>query len=101
MKVKHECFRRWRALPPCRRCGRRIWYYARGYVCDTTGSYNGVKLAEIFADSPRAGAYSRGFEAARNADYTIFSSAELNKSANQDSEGHDRLRSTCPTVRIV
>lgn len=64
--------------------------YARGYVGDTTGTYNGVKTGQNLVDhrSPEA-LIQEVVEKAGKADYVIFFGG-LNKSDYQDCEGHDR-----------
>lgn len=64
--------------------------YARGYVGDATGSYNGVNTGQNLADdrSPKE-LIAEAVEAARGADYVIFVGG-LNKSEGQDCEGADR-----------
>ncbi len=64
--------------------------YARGYVGDTTGTYNGVKTGQNLVDhrSPEA-LIQEVVEKAGKADYVIFFGG-LNKSDYQDCEEHDR-----------
>lgn len=64
--------------------------YARGYVGDTTGAYNGVTTGQNLVDhrTPEQLIYE-AVEKARCADYVIFFGG-LNKSDYQDCEGHDR-----------
>lgn len=64
--------------------------YARGYVGDASGSYNGVVSGQNLADnrSPEA-LLQEACDVAKNADIVIFFGG-LNKSNNQDAEGADR-----------
>jgi len=65
-------------------------YYERGYVGDTTSSYNGVTARQNLADQRSANQLiSDAVEKAKKADYVIFFGG-LNKSDYQDCEGHDR-----------
>ena len=88
LKVKYEC-------SPLD--GIRNYYgddvevlYARGYVGDVTGDYNGVVTGQNLVDkrSPKR-LISEAVEMAREADHVIFIGG-LNKSNNQDCEGTDR-----------
>lgn len=64
--------------------------YARGYVGDTTGEYNGVVARQRLYDPRTADELiAEAVEKARNADCVIFFGG-LNKSDYQDAEGHDR-----------
>ena len=64
--------------------------YARGYVGDVTGDYNGVTTGQQLADNRTPEALiAEAVEAAKDADYVIFIGG-LNKSDYQDCEGHDR-----------
>ncbi len=64
--------------------------YARGYVGDTTGSYNGVKAKQSLYESRSAAALTEeAIQKAKGADYVIFIGG-LNKSEYQDCEGRDR-----------
>ena len=64
--------------------------YARGYVGDPTGEYNGVVTGQDLADSRTpAELIAEAVEKARTADYVIFIGG-LNKSAKQDCEDSDR-----------
>lgn len=70
--------------------------YARGYVGDTTGSYNGVTTGQDLADHrtpPQL--IAEAVEKAKGADYVIFFGG-LNKSDYQDCEGHDRKQYGLP-----
>lgn len=70
--------------------------YARGYVGDTTGNYNGVVTGQHLGDKRSAAELiNEAVEAARKADVVIFVGG-LNKSANQDAEGTDRLSLNLP-----
>lgn len=64
--------------------------YARGYVGDTTGNYNGVTTGQNLVDhrTPEQ-LIAEAVEKANEADYVIFFGG-LNKSDYQDCEGHDR-----------
>lgn len=65
--------------------------YARGYVGDPGGSYNGVVTGQDLSESRSAEELmSEAIQVAQEADYVIFFGG-LNKSENQDSEGADRL----------
>lgn len=88
LKVKYEC-------SPLD--GIRNYYgdnaevlYARGYVGDVTGDYNGVVTGQNLVDkrSPKR-LIAEAVEMAREADHVIFIGG-LNKSNNQDCEGTDR-----------
>ena len=64
--------------------------YARGYVGDTTGVYNGVTTGQSLADSRQPSELiAEAVAKARNADYVVVFGG-LNKSDYQDCEGHDR-----------
>jgi beta-glucosidase len=64
--------------------------FARGYVGDPSGSYNGVVTGQNLADKrPAAELIAEACAVAKNADYVIFFGG-LNKSSNQDSEASDR-----------
>ena len=71
-----------------------IW--ERGYVGDTSTSYNLVDTGQDLTDnrSPEV-LIAAAVEAAKDADYVIFVGG-LNKSANQDNEGTDRLDTFLP-----
>jgi beta-glucosidase len=64
--------------------------YARGYVGDIGGEYNGVKSGQNLKDerSPQE-LLNEAVELAKNSDYVIFVGG-LNKADFQDSEGNDR-----------
>lgn len=70
--------------------------YARGYIGDPTGEYNGVKSGQDISErrSEEELLYE-AVELARSADYVVFVGG-LNKSVNQDSEGNDRLSLELP-----
>ncbi len=70
--------------------GRAEVVYARGYVGDPSGEYNGVVTGQNLNDdrTPEA-LIAEAVEAARAADYVIFVGG-LNKSAHQDCEDSDR-----------
>ncbi|MDL2214953.1 glycoside hydrolase family 3 C-terminal domain-containing protein [Dysgonomonas sp. OttesenSCG-928-M03] len=64
--------------------------YARGYVGDASGDYNGVVTGQNLADNrPAAELIKEACDMAKDADYVIFVGG-LNKSDFQDSEGNDR-----------
>ena len=71
-----------------------VW--ERGYVGDTSTSYNLVDTGQDLTDnrSPQV-LIAAAVEAAKDADYVIFVGG-LNKSANQDNEGTDRLDTDLP-----
>ena len=71
-----------------------VW--ERGYVGDTSTSYNLVDTGQDLTDnrSPEV-LIAAAVEAAKDADYVIFVGG-LNKSANQDNEGTDRLDTNLP-----
>lgn len=64
--------------------------YARGYVGDATGEYNGVKSGQDLSEdrSPEE-LIAEAVEVAKEADYVIFIGG-LNKSNHQDCEDSDR-----------
>lgn len=64
--------------------------YARGYVGDTSGEYNGVVTGQNLNDDRTAEEIlAEAVETAKNADFVIFVGG-LNKSAHQDCEDSDR-----------
>lgn len=64
--------------------------YARGYVGDVTGNYNGVTTGQNLEDNRTPEELiSEAVEKAGKADYVIIFGG-LNKSDYQDCEGHDR-----------
>ena len=71
-----------------------VW--ARGYVGDTSTSYNAVDTGQDLTDnrSPKE-LIAEAVEMAKDADYVIFVGG-LNKSAHQDNESTDRLQITLP-----
>lgn len=71
-----------------------VW--ARGYVGDTSTSYNAVSTGQDLTDnrSPEV-LIAEAVEMAKDADYVIFVGG-LNKSDHQDSESTDRLQITLP-----
>lgn len=70
--------------------------YARGYVGDTTSSYNGVTTGQNLVDgrTPQQ-LIAEAVEKAKGADYVVFFGG-LNKSDFQDCEGHDRKQYGLP-----
>ncbi|MCH3969524.1 MAG: glycoside hydrolase family 3 C-terminal domain-containing protein [Prevotella sp.] len=70
--------------------------YERGYVGDTTGSYNGVTTGQSLVEH-RSGSQliTDAVAKARGADAVILFGG-LNKSDHQDCEGHDRLSYELP-----
>lgn len=70
--------------------------YARGYVGDVTGEYNGVVTGQNLADdrTPEQ-LIAEAVEKARTADYVVFVGG-LNKSAGQDCEDSDRASLDLP-----
>ena len=71
-----------------------VW--ARGYVGDTSTSYNAVDTGQDLTDdrSPKE-LIAEAVELAKDADYVIFVGG-LNKSDHQDNESTDRLQITLP-----
>ncbi len=70
--------------------------YARGYVGDTTGAYNGVVAKQSLADNrPASELIAEAVAKAQQADYVIIYGG-LNKSDYQDAEGHDRKHMDMP-----
>lgn len=64
--------------------------YARGYVGDPSNTYNGVTSGQDLTESRSAAELiAEAVELAKKADLVIFIGG-LNKSDNQDNEGHDR-----------
>lgn len=70
--------------------------YARGYVGDPTSNYNGV-VAKVSLEEkrPQAELTAEALKAAKDADIVLFIGG-LNKSPNQDDEGHDRKQLELP-----
>lgn len=70
--------------------GKATVVYARGYVGDPTGEYNGVTTGQNLKDdrSPEE-LIAEAVDLARDADYVIFIGG-LNKAAHQDCEDSDR-----------
>ena len=88
LKVKYE-------LSPLEGIRKRVGdkaevVYARGYVGDPSGEYNGVKSGQNLEDnrSPEE-LIAEAVQVAKEADYVIFIGG-LNKSAHQDCEDADR-----------
>jgi beta-glucosidase len=70
--------------------------YARGYIGDTTGNYNGVKTKQNLADKRSASeVMAEALNVAKKADVVIFVGG-LNKSDHEDAEGHDRTTLALP-----
>lgn len=70
--------------------------YARGYVGDVTGAYNGVTTGQNLADNRSAEELiAEAVQKAKTADYVIVFGG-LNKSDYQDCEGHDRKHYELP-----
>jgi Beta-glucosidase-related glycosidases len=70
--------------------------YARGYVGDVGGEYNGVSSGQDLSESRSpAQLTAEAVSLAREADYVVFVGG-LNKSDHQDSEGADRLDLALP-----
>ena len=70
--------------------------YARGYVGDVTGDYNGVKTGQDLKDSrSEAELITEAVELAKKSDFVVFVGG-LNKSDFQDSEGNDRKNMDLP-----
>ncbi len=64
--------------------------FARGYVGDVTGEYNGVKTGRDLTEKRSQEELTKeAVELAKNSDFVIFVGG-LNKSDFQDSEGNDR-----------
>lgn len=76
--------------------GRADVDYARGYVGDVTGEYNGVVTGQNLADKRSASELiAEAAAKAKAADYVIFVGG-LNKSAGQDCEDSDRASLSLP-----
>jgi beta-glucosidase len=75
-----------------RRVGPKIEViFARGYVGDTGGSYNGVGTGQDLSETRSSSELvAEACAAAKSADYVVFMGG-LNKSTHQDCEGADRL----------
>ena len=70
--------------------------YARGYVGDVTGNYNGVTTGQNLEDKrSEAELIAEAVKKAKTADYVIMFGG-LNKSDFQDCEGHDRKHYELP-----
>ncbi|WP_262148732.1 glycoside hydrolase family 3 C-terminal domain-containing protein [Chryseobacterium foetidum] len=70
--------------------------FARGYVGDVGGEYNGVKSGQDLKDGRSADEILKeAVELAKNSDYVIFVGG-LNKADFQDSEGNDRKSYSLP-----
>ncbi|MDE6139361.1 MAG: glycoside hydrolase family 3 C-terminal domain-containing protein [Alistipes sp.] len=95
LKVRRECSPLEGIAARAERAGVEV-VYARGYVGDVTGSYNGVETGQNLSDSrSEQELIAEAVEAARGADAVIFIGG-LNKSDHQDSEGADRLSLDLP-----
>lgn len=94
LKVKYE-------ISPLEGLQKRIGsqaevVYARGYVGDPTGEYNGVKTGQNLKDDRSEDELlAEALAAAKDADYVIFFGG-LNKSNHQDCEGVDRVALELP-----
>ena len=85
LKVQHE-------ISPLQGMRERFAHveYARGYVGDVSGNYNGVSTGQDLNDNRSAGELiSEAVEKAKAVDYVVIFGG-LNKSDYQDCEGHDR-----------
>ena len=70
--------------------------YARGYVGDVTGEYNGVTTGQSLKDDRSEDELIKeAVDKAKDADYVIVFGG-LNKAGHQDSEEHDRLQYELP-----
>lgn len=70
--------------------------YARGYVGDVSGEYNGVVTGQNLADNrPADELVAEAVAKAKDADYVVFVGG-LNKSAGQDCEDSDRASLSLP-----
>ncbi len=70
--------------------------YARGYVGDVTGEYNGVTTGQSLEDKRSADELiAEAVEKAKNVDYVVMFGG-LNKAGHQDSEEHDRTQYGLP-----
>lgn len=70
--------------------------YARGYVGDVTGEYNGVTSGQNLKDNrSEAELINEAVKKAKDADYVVMFGG-LNKSDYQDCEGHDRKQYELP-----
>ena len=70
--------------------------YARGYVGDVTGNYNGVTTGQNLEDKRSEDELiAEAVEKAKHADYVVMFGG-LNKSDFQDCEGHDRKEYNLP-----
>lgn len=89
LKVRYE-------VPPLDGLKKRVGnkaqiVYARGYVGDDTGEYNGVTSGQNLEDKRSADVlFAEAINLAKDADYVIFYGG-LNKSSYQDNEDTDRL----------
>lgn len=94
LKVKYE-------ISPLEGLKRRIGMqaeviYARGYVGDPTGEYNGVKTGQdLIDDRSEDELLTEALEKAKDADYVLFFGG-LNKSNHQDCEDSDRVSLEMP-----
>jgi beta-glucosidase len=76
--------------------GKADVQWVRGYVGDTSTSYNAVDTGQDLTDNRTPEVLiAEAVEAAKGADYVIFVGG-LNKSDHQDSEGADRLQLDLP-----
>lgn len=76
--------------------GKAEIQWVRGYVGDTSTSYNKVDTGQDLTDNRTPEVLiAEAVEAAKDADYVIFVGG-LNKSAHQDTESYDRLQLDLP-----
>lgn len=70
--------------------------FARGYVGDVSGNYNGVTTGQNLEDKrSETELIAEAVEKAKHADYVVMFGG-LNKSDYQDCEGHDRKQLELP-----
>lgn len=78
------------------RFGKERVHWVRGYVGDTSSSYNGVQSGQDLTEKRSAAQLTaEAVKAAATADCVVFVGG-LNKSAHQDCEGSDRLQLGLP-----
>jgi len=79
-----------------RLAGKAEVVYARGYVGDASGEYNGVTTGQNLADNrPAEVIKAEAVKVAKEADVVIFVGG-LNKADHMDAEGSDRLQYALP-----